>query len=158
MKKILFVMLSVISGAAICAVIMRKFSKDAAQNQEKKIIRLKSYYDVLNQWVSFLHSGNRIEEYFINNSYKTVAVYGMGELGNRFIEELKGSSVNVKYGVDKNISEVRSDIPVYQLEEDLPEVDVVVVTAVFAFDKIAEDLSEKYDCPVVSLEDVIFSI
>lgn len=158
MKKILFVILSAISGAGICAAIMRKFANDATQNQEKKIIRLKSYYDVLNQWLSFLHSGNKIEEYFINNGYKTVAVYGMGELGNRLIEELKDSDVNVKYGVDKNISEVHSDIIVYQLEEELPEVDVVVVTAVFAFNKIVEDLSKKYDCPIVSLEDVVFSI
>ena len=42
------------------------------------------------------------------------------------------------------------------MEDELPTVDAVVVTAVFYFDQIASELQEKVECPIVSVEDVLY--
>ena len=44
------------------------------------------------------------------------------------------------------------------VEDELEEVDAVIVTAVTFFDDILEKLSQKLDCPVISLEDILYEI
>ena len=40
----------------------------------------------------------------------------------------------------------------------LETVDAVVVTAITFFDEIEERLSEKVDCPIISLEDILYEV
>ena len=82
----------------------------------------------------------------------------MGELGNHLYEELKNSSIQVKYAIDKNVDSTFSDLEVCSLEDELEDVDVVVVTAVFAFDEIVDEISDRVNCPVISLEDVVYEL
>ena len=82
----------------------------------------------------------------------------MGELGSRLYEELRGTSVEVKYAIDKDAMSVYSDIDVLELEDDLPNVDAIVVTAVFAYDSISENLEDKISCPILSLGDIVCDI
>ena len=78
----------------------------------------------------------------------------MGELGNRLYEELKETEIIMKYGIDKNSG--FGEIEILDIDDELPEVDVVVVTAVFDFDKIESNLKDKVNCPVISLEDIVY--
>ena len=43
-------------------------------------------------------------------------------------------------------------------DDDLPEVDLIVVTPVHYFDEIEEMLADKVDCPVISIEDVVYEV
>lgn len=125
---------------------------------EKKVEKFKSYYSVLNQWLFIKQHGKSLEEYFVNNQYKSIAIYGMGELGNRLFDELENTSVEVKYVVDKEAMSVYSKVDVRELEEMTDDVDAVVVTAVFAMDDIKPAIEEKVTCPVISLEDVVYEL
>ena len=63
------------------------------------------------------------------------------------------------YGIDKNIDEVFDEIEVFSLDninEATEQVDAVVVTAIFAYDEIREELEKHFDCVILSLEDVVF--
>ena len=111
---------------------------------------------MLNQWLCIKQEGKSLDEYFKENNYKTVAIYGMGEMGNRLYDELKNTDIEVKYAIDKNASSTYSELDVKEIDDELPEVDVVVVTATFAFDDIVEDIQDKFVCPIVSLEDVVY--
>lgn len=64
----------------------------------------------------------------------------------------------MEYGIDKNADSIYADIDVLTVEDDLESVDVVVVTAITFFDEIEEKLSEKMDCPIISLEDILYEI
>jgi len=44
------------------------------------------------------------------------------------------------------------------LDDELEPADVVIVTAIFAFDEISEELEGLFDCPIVSLEDVVYEV
>ena len=41
---------------------------------------------------------------------------------------------------------------------NLEEVDVIIVTAIHYYDEIEREMSEYVDCPIVSLEDVIYDL
>ena len=90
------------------------------------------------------------------NGYRTVAVYGMKELGELLYEELRNADVRVEYVVDQFREPIFIDVPVLKPDEPLPPVDVVIVTAVHYFEEIRESLKDKIDCPIWSLEDVLF--
>jgi phosphoglycerate dehydrogenase-like enzyme len=114
---------------------------------------------MLNQWLSLKQQGKSLEQYFIDNGYKSIAIYGVGEMGARLCEELKGTSIEVKYGIDKNASSTYSELEVKDAAEYVYEkVDVIVVTAIFAFDEIYGVMESKVDCPILSLEDIVFGV
>ncbi len=91
-------------------------------------------------------------------NYKNIAVYGVGYLGKHLIKELNWSGVNIDYIIDRNIEEVEENITIYRPDDILPSVDAVVVTAIADFDEIVDRLNLVVNCPILSLEDIIFNI
>ena len=99
-----------------------------------------------------------IGSYFEKRNYKTIAIYGIGEIGNRLYEELsRFTSIKVEYAIDR-VKEEHPVLPIYSLESEFPEVDVIVVSTNNIFDQIFEILKEKTKIPIVSIDDVIFDI
>ncbi len=147
---------SLVFGLLAGGCISSYFKNRIIQQENKKISKFKNYYYLLNKWLSLKNEGIDIKTYFTQNNIKTIAIYGMGELGDRLYEELLKSNITVKYGIDKNAGSTFSELEVYDLDSELPEVDAIVVTAVFAFDDIKEELNNRVDYPVISLESVIF--
>ncbi len=145
-----------LSGSIVGAVGISKITSKSIDANDKRIDKFKSYYSVLTQWLALKQKNESLERYFINKRYKTIAIYGMGELGNRLYEELKTTGIIIEYGIDKNFG--FGDIKILNLDDELPKVDVIVVTAVFDFDKISNDLKDRVNCPIVSLEDIVYEI
>lgn len=125
-------------------------------NELDKVRKFKKYYNMLNQWLLIRNEGRTLSEYFTNHGYCNIAVYGMGEMGNRFLEEIqKSNAVSIKYAIDQEADGVLLDLEVKTLEDALEPVDVIVVTAVFAYEDIRKLLKSKTDIKIISLEDVI---
>ena len=97
-----------------------------------------------------------MEKYFVDNSYKTIAIYGYAELGHRLYDELKDSKeTKIKYIIDQNKDNLYENIDIYKPEDILPQVDVIVITPIFAYAEIERNLIERIDYKIVSLSDVI---
>lgn len=158
MKKgtvgVLATLLGAVAGAAASGVVVGK----NVDKKSQKVDKFKSYYNMLNQWLILKQEGKNLEQFFIDNDYNSIAIYGMGEMGNRLYEELKNTSIEVKYAIDKNAESTYSELEVLDVEDDLTPVDAIIVSAIFAFDEIEEKLTEVVDYPVVSLEDVVYEI
>ena len=126
--------------------------------KDARIHKFKSYFDLLNEWLRLELQGKSVESYFIKNGYKTVAIYGIGEIGSRLYEALaSGISVEVIYAIDKNRKSYLS-LPVYNLDQSLPVVDVVVVSTNNIFEEVAKSLRNKVTATIVSIDDVIFEL
>ncbi len=160
MKKVFKFVITLLSGAALGFTLCKRFFKAAPKDDANdKVEKFKGYYNLLNQWLTLKQEGKTLEQYFMDNQYKTVAIYGMGELGKRLYDDLSGSAaVQIKYALDKNAGEIYKDIDVKAIDEELEEVDAIIVTATFAFNEIASNLSESFRCPIVSLEDIVFEV
>ena len=44
------------------------------------------------------------------------------------------------------------------MEDTLDDVDAIVVTAVTFFDEIEDELHKKVNCPILSLEDILYEV
>ena len=51
-----------------------------------------------------------------------------------------------------------ADFLVVAPDSDLGEVDAVVVTSITFFEEIEEMLNSKMDCPILSLEDILYQV
>lgn len=112
----------------------------------------------MNQWVKVRQEGKTLSEYFERNNYKNIAIYGMSYAGENLMDELKDSRICVKYGIDKKASRINKEIDLVTMEDNLQEVDAVVVTAIAFFDEIAEKLEKRLNCPILSLEDILYEV
>lgn len=116
-------------------------------------------YLMQGHWLEALYRGHRASEYFTDLGYKSIAIYGMGDLANRLLDDLAGSEVRVCYGIDRDAAGTVCGMEnVYGPEDRLPGVDVIVVTPFYAFEAIRKELEKKVSCPIVSIEEVIWSI
>lgn len=159
MKKNGIAIVSGLVGGVIGATSMGKFSRNIIEDRDKRIDKFKSYYNMLNQWLYIKQDNRNLEEYFKKNNYKRIAVYGLGEMGSRLVDELKNTEIELVYGIDKNVDNVFCDITAYSVDdiEDVSDkVDVVIVTAIFAYDEIEEQLNDILNCDIISLEEVVY--
>lgn len=158
MNKGIISVLSAFAGVAVGAVAVGKVtgeSIDKAQNQSSKHLAL---FLMMNQWVKVKQEGKNLSEYFVKKGYKKIAIYGMNYAGETLLNEFINSDIEVKYGIDKNAEGICSEVEILSPDNELPNVDVVVVTAITFYDEIAEMLVNKLDCPIISLEDVLYEI
>ena len=112
------------------------------------------YFKILNRWMYLKNCNIPFSECALLKD-KSVAVYGLGELGKRLIEQFALEDRKVEYAIDKQAKLLFADFGLYTLEENLPDVDVVVVTAVADFEEIKQELSKKANSTIISLEEIV---
>lgn len=123
----------------------------------KRIRKFRGYYEIVHQWLKLKEQGRSLEKYFTVNGYHDIAIYGWGELGQHLYEELKESQINVRYIVDRNAKSDGKIVSVDKLTEKDADVSAIVITAVFDFDNIYNDLKDRVNCPIISLEEVVMT-
>ena len=147
--------LGIVTGFVIIIVPVTKILQESNE-QSKKI---NEYFQLLNMWMKTKQERKTDLSYFVNKGYKTVGIYGMRELGERLLEELKDSEISVKCIIDQDTDRVREiypNIPVIHPDESIPEVDVIIVTAFYYFGQINDKLRVKTKCDILSLEEMIY--
>lgn len=140
-----------------CSWIFKKNFK-LVKEQCKRGDRFSRMFRVSNHWLTLKEEGREVKKYFENENYHNIAIYGIGYLGKHLIWELKESEIEIDYTIDKKVNELTEGIKIFRPEDVLPKTDVIVVTVLTEFEEIAYDLENKVDCPIISLEDIIFEI
>ncbi len=120
--------------------------------------KMSEFYDLLIRWMNIHRNGDSLASFFTDKGYKTIAIYGMRELGLELLKELRNSDAGVKYGIDRDADNLHIEIPVYKPEDDLEDVDAIVVTAIHYYNDIEPLLRDKLKCDVYSLDDVIYEL
>lgn len=121
--------------------------------------RYQHSYLLLLHWIEALYLSHRVSDYFEEEGYTNIAIYGMGDLANRLMDDLKDSEINVVYGIDRDAAGTVCKIEdIYSLSDELPRVDAIVVTPFHAYDSICNDLKNKTDAKIISIEEVIWSL
>ena len=155
------IIISGLIGGVVGAVVISNLNQKMLLEKDRKIDKFKSYYHMVNQWLAIKQNGKRLTDYLETKGYKTIAIYGLGEMGRSLINELEKSKIEIAYGLDKVIGNSFDSIKTYLLDEieDIKEdVDVVIVTAIFAFDEIYNNIVDNFNCPIISLEDIIYDV
>ena len=134
MKKRIIAVLSLIIGvvAGQCIAQRNMFKKlEEAQMMSDKHLEL---FKVMTQWVKVKQEGKNIADVLKEERYLKIAVYG----------------------IDKNVDRISSTVDIVSINDNLEPVDAIIVTAISFFDEINKELSKKIDCPIISLDDIIY--
>lgn len=92
-----------------------------------------------------VYSGRVFEElndFFLKNNIKKIAIYGLGVCGREFLKVKDRLDLELVYGIDREEKEM-AEIPVYTLEGELSEVDAVLITLYSHNSEIEKFLNEK---------------
>ncbi|EOS29449.1 hypothetical protein C807_02835 [Lachnospiraceae bacterium 28-4] len=158
MKKGMVGLISAIGGAAAgMTAVARALGKQIKGSQEKSDKHL-ALFLMMNQWVKVKQEGKNLATYLEQKGYQRIAIYGMHYAGETLAEELKGSGLEIAYGIDKSADKLYADFPIVTPDSNLEEVDAVVVTSITFFEEIEEVLGAKISCPIISLEDVVYQV
>lgn len=111
---------------------------------------------LLNQWIYNKQKNFSISKYLEAKGMRQIAIYGMGDVGQRLYDELENSAVEVRYAIDRRAKQIASTVSIIDVDGIYEIVDAVIVTSVFDFEEIKQILTVKVDCPVVSLEEIIY--
>ena len=98
--------------------------------------------------------GKSLIPYMKEKNYNSVAIYGMGELGERLYYELTSGGVEVKCVIDQS-PYVLGEFKLIKPTEQVPNVDVIIVTAEYYFEDIYSILKENNDVPIIALSGLI---
>lgn len=116
------------------------------------------FFELTVEWFTSYLSGRKISDWIVENGYKTVAIYGMGVLGELAYSNLcKENEICVKYGIDRRKSIKIDGLNTYSLDDKPERVDLIVVTAVTSYEEIKSEINKKigFDCNVISLLQLI---
>lgn len=158
MKKKIDLFFSAVSGVCIGIAYAGKQAKKRIRKEREVSDKHLSLYLLLYEWMKAKQNGKSMVSYLNDRGYKKIAIYGMSYLGELLIGELKETSIQVAYGLDKKITGTFHGIDIYAPDENLTEVDAVIVTAISAFESIEKELQLRMDCPIVSMEDIVFAM
>lgn len=130
-------------------------SKQIGIEPDEKYYRM---FQLMIYWKKNLKKRNGIANYLKKRNIQEVAVYGLGYLGEVLIDDLIDASIQVAYAIDKASFNnfVGENIKIYSPDEVLPKVDMVIVTPLSGVDAIRKNLSEKMDCNIISIEEMIY--
>lgn len=116
------------------------------------------YYEMMriqNLWMEKMENGVMITDLLKRRGYHNIAIYGIGYLGNRLLNQIDTSEVEVSYIIDKKGGSVYGDIPVVRLTSDLKPVDVIIVSSTYYYYEIKKNIEEHLSYDVISIEKLV---
>lgn len=132
------------------------------ENDEEKVAlfndlnKYKNLYRILERWMTLKQKGKSLEAYFINHNYRKIIIYGFAALGRHLYEELKHTSIEVVCALDRRRGLFYEGIEIRSVEEEIPECDVIVITAVTDCEQISRQLKEKNVEQMLTLQEILF--
>lgn len=120
---------------------------------QEKVKKHRQYAKLEQSFQKMLAGKERLKNYLNQNQINTLAVYGYGYYGKKFIKFMKECSIKVSYVLDKDaVAFVQNEWKIRTLEDELDTVDLIVITPILDFEIIKEKLSEKTDIKCMSLD------
>lgn len=128
----------------------------AAAELDERLQKSILFYQILTRWVEMKIKGYSIAEVIKKRGFYKVAVYGYAEIGKLLCQELAQAGMEAAYVLDRKVTHTEDEkISVFVPQKGLPEVDAVVVTAVYYFHEIEKELIEMGFHNIVSLRDLM---
>ena len=139
-----------------CSNDMKKIEKEEEIDIYKALWDKSEYnLQVINKWMYLRENNISIVLYLNEKNVKNVAIYGYGLLSKHLIWELEQAGIEIKYIIDQRGNGVQANYPVYTLNEDIPEVDLIIVAVPYYFYEVVESFDKKGIKNIVSIEKIL---
>lgn len=95
-----------------------------------EIRKNKERLQLANDWLNLFIDGKSIVDFFVSNNISNIAIYGYS-INARVLEKIiNASPINLQYIIDSCPENVKSKLPVYGINDELPEIDMIIITSV----------------------------
>lgn len=118
--------------------------------------KFKKLFEIMDKWLYLEQQDNsKFKEFLDERQISSVAVYGISSLGKHLIIQLKKEGIGEIYGIDQYVGQYGCDFKIYRPENELPRVDMIVITA-YEVEKIRNKLRKRFnECTIFSIEEII---
>lgn len=124
--------------------------------ERKRADKFYSYFNILDKLLSCKERDYNFAEFFNKKNIKTVAIYGMGQVGRHLKYELKKAGIKIEYVIDEGENVIYDEEMHYNLSDKLPLVDIVIVTPITEFEEIKNKILDNNKMlKVVSVSDIL---
>ncbi len=116
------------------------------------------FYELTYEWAYGAMAGKNIAGWIAKNGYRTVAIYGLGALGQMAYSDLcRCKDILVKYGLDRRDNIGFKELKTYRIENCPEPVELIIVTAITSYEEIKAEIREKLDfsCKLISLMQLV---
>lgn len=118
--------------------------------------REKNTSDLLKKMLSLYDDPSKLISFFIDNGYKTVAVYGNGFLGKRIIRLLTDNGIDLKYVIDmQNYDHIENEIHYINTIDQLGDVDVALIAMFNDMEEVTESIRCIQNIDIVLINEII---
>ena len=114
-------------------------------------------YQTAIKWLRIKQSGKKIAQYLSWKGCHTVAIYGMGYMGQTLADELTDGNVKVLYGIDQNAGNLKWKIKICQPSDKIEPVDLIVNTTAIDNSIILHGMEEK-NIPMAAFDELLDQI
>lgn len=113
---------------------------------------------ILDEWLYIKNRGGKIEDYLFGQGINSIAIYGMGIIGERLFDELVNSKIRVKYIIDQKAEQIMCQVPVVRIEEiDKTErIDAIIVTVLENYSDIVRQLVTSCNVSIIPLDEMLY--
>ena len=106
-------------------------------------------------WMTEQENNNTLGSCLKRQEVKKAGVYGYGVLGRHLLYELERADIQIAWIMDKRNLRIPYPLLHPADKDSVPEVDLIIVTAISDFKEIERALCAKTDSPVVSLQEIV---
>lgn len=122
--------------------------------------RNKKKFELMCQWMKLKMKGISLVEFFRDRAIQSIAIYGMGEIGQLIYDELAMENETfIRYAIDQSGMRYVESLPTYCLDRDLPKVDAIVITPVLITDQLEEQIYDMLgECVTFVFEELLYEL
>lgn len=116
---------------------------------------------IINELWDHLHKmKNEVTLFFELRRIKKIAIFGVSELQKRLIQALENTDIEICYLIipKEDCGTDVFNIKVYTLDDELPDVDLIVVTSLNNYMDIEKKICEKTHLEVISIQEIVYRI
>jgi len=133
------------------------YEKNNLAMQNNAINKSGKYKEMFEFLAMFECSKNKqliVSSWKANDRNKKIAIYGAGFIGKIIYDFLKISGINVLYFLDQNVEQnlIDEECEIYNLNDQVEFVDVIIVTPFYAFDSIKKSVEKIMKTTIISAE------
>ena len=99
-----------------------------------------------------------IGDYLRNIGIENVIIYGMSYIGKCLYEELEKEGFEISDIIDKKSNIYINKRKVKNLNEKIELADAIIVTAIYYFDELEIVLKNKFNIPIMAIDDIIYKM
>jgi glycosyltransferase involved in cell wall biosynthesis len=119
----------------------------------KQLEKYRETLGFIKEWNYRIKQTDSLGMDWLNGSVQKVSIYGAGILGQSIKDLLEEIGIEVVYYLDINAEYMKRDIPVYDMNMEVDDVDLVVLT--IKQSQIKRDLEKKFQSRVLYAEDLL---